>query len=323
MTGREHILRADRASLHAHFAADAAPVLMVESGDIVVFSSIPDVSWGLEPPTSTTAPRRKFEPRDPARDNGPCLCGPVAVRGVRPGDVLEIAIESVRPGAWGWTYAGGSMATPAWNAVLGIGDAPLTLLRWMLDADRRTATNQHGHIRDVRPFPGTIGLAPMEKHASGWVPRVCGGNMDCRELVAGSTLYLPVMVEGGMLSIGDGHAAQGDGEVSGTAIECMLEEVRVRLSVRKDPRIGGPRVRTAGSDAEPPKWITLGFGETLDVAAERAMGEMLSLMQERLDLPRAEVLALASSAVSLRVTQVVNPLRGVHAVWHPPRRSQA
>ncbi len=269
---------------------------------------VPDVSWGLEPPTSTTAPRRKVEPRDPARDNGPCLCGPVAVRGAMPGDTLEIAIERVVPGAWGWTFAGKGMSSERLNTALGIGDAPLTLLRWTIDRDAGIATSHLGHTVALRPFPGTIGLSPNEDHASGWLPTIAGGNMDCRELVAGSTLYLPVMVEGGLLSVGDGHAAQGDGELSGTAIECAMEEVRVRLTVRRDLRIAGPRIRTAEG------WVTLGFGATLDEAAERAVAGMLDLMQELLGLGRAEALALASARVDVRITQMVNQLKGVHAV---------
>lgn len=311
-----HRLAPDRPHLHAHFSAAAAPVLTVDSGDTVSFAA-PDVAWGLEPPTSTTAPRRKVEPRDPSRDNGPCLCGPIAIRGALPGDTLQIEIEHVRPSPWGWTYSGKGMGNIAINQAVGIADAPLTLLRWTLDEQRTTAINQFGHTVVVRPFPGTIGLSPNEPHAIGWVPRPCGGNMDCCELIAGSTLYLPVMVPGGLLSIGDGHAAQGDGEISGTAIECALEEVRVRPIVRKELRITGPRVHTAPDASGRRRWLTLGFGATLDAAAAQAMSGMLDLMQEQVDpsLSRADLLALASSTVNLRITQMVNPLVGVHAEW--------
>ena len=318
----DHTLTADRPNLHAHFSRSAAPAIRIDSGDTVTIRNIPDVSWGLEPPTSTTAPRRKVEPRGPTRDNGPCLCGPIAVHGAMPGDALQIEIQRVVPGKWGWTYAGKGMSTPELNAALGLTDSPLTLLRWDLDAaspaGRRVARNQHGHTVPVRAFPGTIGLAPDEDHASGWVPRLCGGNMDCRELVEGSTLYLPVMCPGGLLSVGDGHAAQGDGELSGTAIECMLDEVRLRITLLKDHPITSPRIqpaRGAGTDADQPRWITLGFAETLDAAAAQATFAMLDLMTEELKLPRAEALALASTQVDLRITQMVNPLRGVHAVW--------
>lgn len=302
-----HTLPPLRGHLHAHFCPAAAAVLTVDSGDTVSFS-VPDVSWGLEPPTSSTAPRRKVEPRDPARDNGPCLAGPVAVRGAEPDDALEIRIEHVRTAPWGWTYAGAGMASPAHNAALGIGDAPLTLLRWTIDHAAGTATSDTGHSVPLRPFAGTIGLCPNEPHASGWLARNCGGNMDCRELTAGSVLWLPIMVPGGMLSVGDGHAAQGDGELSGTAIECPLEELRLRLILHKRAGLSSPKARTDEG------WITLGFGDSLDAAASMASGAMLDVMMAELSLTRPQALALASSCVDLRITQMVNPVRGVHAV---------
>lgn len=319
---RAHTLSADRPYLHAHFSRSALPVLTIDSGDAVTIRNIPDVSWGLEPPTSTTAPRRKIEPRDPARDNGPCLCGPIAVRNSEPGDTLQIDLERIVPGPWGWTYAGEGLATPDHNAALGIADAPLTLLRWELDAGspsgRRIARNHLGHTVPLRPFPGTIGLAPDADHAIGWFPSACGGNMDCRELVEGSTLFLPVQCPGALLSLGDGHAAQGDGELSGTAIECMLDEVRIRVTLLKNLRISTPRIKPAPlpqTSPDQPRWITLGFAETLDTAAAIAASSMLDLMTEELEVPRAEAAALASSQVDLRITQIVNPLKGVHAVW--------
>lgn len=291
-----------RIPAHYHASFTSSPILTVDSGDSVSFQT-PDVGWGLEPPTSTTAPRRKVEPRA----DGPCLCGPVAIAGARPGDTLEISIEHIRPGPWGWTYSGRGLSTPALNAALGLADAPLTLLRWTLNSERSAATSHLGHTVPVRPFLGMVGLAPAEP-ASPWTPDPCGGNMDCRELTAGSTLFLPVMVDGGLLSVGDGHAAQGDGELSGTAIECPMEEARLRLTLRRDLRIPGPRIRTADA------WITLGFAESLDRAAEIAASSMLDLMTEQLAIPRAEALALASARVHLRITQMVNPHRGVHAV---------
>lgn len=306
-----HEIQLDRSACHAHFSAALRPLVRIEPGDIVTVST-PDVSWGLEPPTSTTAPRRKIEPRDPQRDNGPCLVGPIAVRGAQPGDTLAIHIERLRPGAWGWTYAGRGMSTPALNQALGVGDAPLTLLRWTLDRRTGVATSERGHTLAMRPFLGCMGLAPNEQHADGWTPRICGGNMDCRELTEHSTLYLPVMTEGAMLSVGDGHAAQGDGELGGTAIECMMDEVRLRVDVRRDWSIRGPIART------PAGWVSLGFGATLDEAAERAADLMLDLMERETGLSRIEALALAGAAVDLRVTQMVNPLRGVHAVWRGP-----
>lgn len=317
-----HRLLPDRANLHANYLPGAVPVLVIDSGDTVVLS-VPDVSWGIEAPTSTTLPRRKVEPRDPvafpALDSGPCLAGPVAVRGARPGDLLEIQIQRVVPGAWGWTYAGAGMANPGWNTALGIEAAPLTLINWTLDHAHGTARGDLGFNAPLRPFPGTIGLAPVipcgQAFASGWLPSACGGNMDCRELVAGSTLMLPVMVEGALLSAGDGHAAQGDGELSGTAIECPLDELHLHVTLHHGRTLAGPRILSAPDTAGHRRRITIGIGATLDDAAAMATSAMLDWMQEHLGRTRAQCLALASSTVSLRVTQTVNPLKGIHAEW--------
>lgn len=311
-----HTLRADRPNLHAHFRPDTPPALTIDSGDSVTITGIPDVSWGLQPPTSTTAPRRKVEPRDPAIDNGPCLCGPIAVRGAEPGDTLAVTIVSFRTSPWGWTYAGKGVSSQPLNSALGLAEAPLTLLRWTIDQDRGMVTNQHAHTVPLRPFPGCLGLAAAPSDSddgNGWRPRASGGNMDCRELVAGCTLHLPVHAAGGLLSIGDGHAAQADGELSGTGIECMIEEARLGISLSKGRTISAPRIRPAPPSSA--RWISLGFGPTLDAAAERAAAEMLEIMTAELRISRAEALALASSQVDLRVTQMVNPHRGVHAVW--------
>jgi acetamidase/formamidase len=139
-------------------------------------------------------------------------------------------------------------------------------------------------------------------------PRTCGGNIDCKDLVAGATLFLPIAVDGALFSAGDGHGRQGDGEVSGTAIECPLERADLTLSVRDDLDLRDPIARTADS------WIAFGFDEDLDEAAAHAVDVMLELMERELGLARRDALAFASVAVDLKVTQVVNGVKGVHAV---------
>jgi acetamidase/formamidase len=139
-------------------------------------------------------------------------------------------------------------------------------------------------------------------------PRRWGGNIDCRLLVAGSTLFLPIANDGAFLSLGDGHAAQGDGEVSGTAIECPLEAVQVTLDVRGDLELRMPIARTADA------WLAFGFDRDLDVAAELATETMLDLIERELETDRKHALALASVAVDLAVTQLVNDAKGVHAI---------
>jgi acetamidase/formamidase len=127
-------------------------------------------------------------------------------------------------------------------------------------------------------------------------PRTTGGNIDCKELVVGSTLLLPIAVEGALFSAGDGHAAQGDGEVGQMAIECPLERVQLTLSVREDPTLVMPCALT------PTAWIVFGFDEDLDEAVVQALNGMIDLMDRELGPERKEALALASVVVDLRVT---------------------
>jgi acetamidase/formamidase len=139
-------------------------------------------------------------------------------------------------------------------------------------------------------------------------PRLTGGNIDCKELVAGTILYLPIAVTGGLFSTGDGHAAQGDGEVSNTAIECPIEDVQLTFHLHPDMHIPTPRAWTENG------WLTFGFDENLNVATHMALEAMLDLMTEQDGLSRPDALALASVVVDLRITQIANKVLGVHAV---------
>jgi acetamidase/formamidase len=301
-----YTLEPERTTLHGRFSRSFAPVLEIDPGDTVRYRTL-DVAWGLEPPSSPTAPRRKFAPRDPERDDGPALIGPVAIRGALPGMTLAIEIDHVRPATWGWTYAGGGAG--ALDAALGVTGAPAEQLRWQLDPDVGVGRDQYGHTLRLRPFLGIIGMPPPEPglHPA-WPPRIWGGNIDCRELVAGSTLFLPIAVPGGLVSVGDGHALQGDGEVGGMAIECPMERVDLTFTLHEDFPIAGPCART------PAGWVTLGFHEDLDGAATIALNSMLNLMERQHQIARTTALALASLVVDLRVTQMVNGVRGVHAI---------
>ena len=161
----------------------------------------------------------------------------------------------------------------------------------------------------LEPFLGVIGMPPPEPGVhSTTPPRRFGGNIDCKLLVAGSTLYLPIPVDGALLSAGDGHGAQGDGEVSGTAVECPLERAQLTIDLRDDLDLRMPVARITGA------WVTFGFDADLDSAAELAVETMLDLMERELGLERSYGLALSSLAVDLRVTQIVNGVKGVHAV---------
>jgi len=301
-----HELPLERRTLHGHFSRDLAPVLTIDPGDSVVFSTL-DAGWGLEQFHEDGTPRRRFEPRDEELDAGHALMGPIEVRGARPGSTLAVRTDEIRVGAFGWNGAGG-WSTPL-NERLGVADGEEVNLRWTLDAERGTGRDQHGREVELAPFLGVIGQPPPEAgiHPTA-PPRVWGGNLDCKELVAGTTLYLPIPVDGALLSLGDGHARQGDGEVSQLAIEAPFEHVRVTVEVRDDLPIATPVARTADA------WIALGLDEDLDEAAALAVEAMVALMGRERGLEQRDALALASVVVDLRVTQLVNGVRGVHAI---------
>jgi len=236
---------------------------------------------------------------------GHCLVGPIAVEGAVPGMTLAITIRSLRPDAWGFTSAG-KADTPL-NRRLGIVD-PASLL-WDIDADAARATSNLGHTVGLAPFLGVIGVAPEPTGEHSTIPprTVGGGNIDCRELVAGSTLFLPIAVPGALLWVGDGHAAQGDGEVGGTAIECGMTSELV-VDVVSDAALDVIHAVT------PAGRITFGFDADLNEATAQALDGMIAWMQQLYAIGKSEALALASVVVSMRVTQVANQTWGVHAL---------
>jgi acetamidase/formamidase len=300
-----HVIEPERPFLHGSFSRDYAPCLTIDPGDTVQYRTL-DAGWNIRPAMSDDDTPLKFEPRDPERDSGHSMCGPIAIRGARPGMTLEVRIDEVRPGPYGWTAAGG-WDCPA-NRRLGVVDTSAAH-HWRLDADVLTAVNQHGHTIRLRPFMGVMGMPPDEPGIHSTVPpRSTGGNIDCKELVAGSRLFLPIAVEGALFSVGDGHAAQGDGEESTTAVESPMDRVVLTFHLHEDLRITTPRAESSVG------WMTLGFNEDLDEAAFVATEAMLDLMMELHSLKRLDALALASLVVDLRVTQMVNRVRGVHAV---------
>jgi acetamidase/formamidase len=286
---------------HDAFSAEHDPVLRIDPGDTVVVGSL-DASGFLARQTTPGEERpRMFSGRV-----GHCLTGPIAVTGAVPGDLLAVRLVALRPGGWGWTVAGGRR-TPVTER-LGVADTPAWLL-WDLDADAGTGTESRGFVRELAPFLGVIGVAPADPGEHSTVPPRAGsgGNIDCRSLVAGSTLYLPVAVPDALLYLGDGHAAQGDGEVGGTAIECpMTTEVVVDLATDRP-------VRSVHAQT-PEGRVTFGFDADLNAAAGDALDAMVTWVQALHGVDRATALALASTCVDLRVTQVANGTWGVHAV---------
>lgn len=301
-----HILRPERGTLHGVFSRDLPPALTVDSGDTVILSTLA-AGWWLGPPDGSGKQRRFEDFRPEWRGEGHALCGPMAVRGAEPGSTLEIRIAGLRVGTWGQTFAGGARPKEL-NRRLGIEDRA-ERLDWQLDPDALTGRDQHGHTVALSPFMGVMGMAPDEPGLFPTKPpRATGGNIDCKELGPGSSLFLPIAVPGALFSAGDGHAAQGDGEVCQTAIECPMERVELSLRLREDMQLRAPRALT------PKGWISFGFHRDLDEAMFLATEAMLDLMKDLLGLDRPRALALASVAVDFHVTQVVNDSKGVHAI---------
>jgi acetamidase/formamidase len=276
-----HELPLEQRYLHGHFSKDLKPVVEAEPGDSVRFFT-PNHAWDI-------ARDEHFAPANPELDEaGHALAGPVFVRGAKAGQTLVVRIDEVEPSSWGVSHGGRDHALH-WELADGVG---------------RT----EGFELDLAPFLGVMGMPPPEPgaHSTG-PPRRWGGNMDCKELVAGTTLYLPIPVDGALFSAGDGHAVQGDGEVSGTAIEAPTR-AQLTLDVTDEPRLEWPVARLAGA------WITLGFDEDISVAGQIALDGMLALMERELGVTGADALSLASLVVDLRATQVVNGAQGAHAL---------
>ena len=277
-------------------------MLTVNPGDTVIVGSL-DASGYLERPHRPGhRPPAMF-----AEGRGHCLTGPIAVRGAEPGMLLAVRLVSLVPGEWGWTVA--AALDNRLTRRLGLAEGPPSWLLWELDVEKGTGTNDRGYTVDLAPFLGVVGLPPPEAGEHSTIPPRAhgGGNIDCRELTAGTTLFVPVTVPGAMLCMGDGHAAQGDGEVGGTAIECpMTTEVVVDL-VDDAPLPGIHALAPAGM-------VTFGFNGDLDEAMGDALDGMLLWMQSLYNLDKAAALALASPTVNLRVTQVANDVWGVHAL---------
>lgn len=302
-------LEPTRETLHGHFSPALPPVLTIDDGDEVEFRTL-DAGWHLAPLQPGGVQPAVFQPRHQELDAGHALTGPVHVRGAAPGTTLAVEILSLRTGDWGWTGAGAA-DTPV-NRALGIAGGDRQWLLWDLDGGAGTGTDQYGHTVRLQPFLGVMGTSPATPGVHSTAPpRRTGGNIDCRELVPGSTLYLPVEVAGALFSTGDGHAAQGDGEVSGTAIECPMESAVLRFAVAEDLHLTTPRATTPAGE------MSFGFADTLDAAMAIALGDVVGVMQERYDLSRREATALASVVVDLHITQVVNGVVGVHATLPP------
>jgi acetamidase/formamidase len=302
-----HHIDFEVAHLAGCFSPERAPILTVDSGDTIVCRTL-DAGWGLDPFAPELDVTRAIIPRaqrlDPTNDTGHCLVGPIAVRGAEPGMTLEVRVHALRPERVGSTWVGEARE---WLPRLGIDG--YWFLPWEIDPDAGVARTPPGRTVRLRPFLGVMGVAPAEPGIHPTLPpRRVGGNLDCRDLTAGTSLYLPVEAPGALFSFGDGHAAQGHGEVGGTAIECGMEHVELSLHLHPALSLNWPRALT------PVARMAFGCHRDLNEATAIALNNMLDLMVAELGMERVEALALASVAVDLHVTQIVNGVKGVHAV---------
>lgn len=301
-------------AIHTYFDNSLPPALTIQAGDTVVFAT-------REPSNGATARRLAANPPadlDPdlvtliaaaARPEvstpmgGHALTGPVYVAGAVPGDALDVTIIEVRPTAWGWTGVGPK------NPLLGDLFPEWTTHYWDLRAGDHAPFGQDIRI-PLAPFCGVMGVAPAEPgmHPTP-PPRRGGGNMDIRQLTAGTVLTLPVLVPGALFSTGDAHAAQGDGEVSGTAIECDAT-VTLRFDLRKGAAPAWPSFRTAGPLAPRtdtgPHFAATGHDTDPRAAARAALLGVFDYLERERGLTRPRACILASACVDLRISQVVN-----------------
>jgi acetamidase/formamidase len=295
-----------------NYDATRAPVLHIKSGDTVVFRTLLTNSpTGLEKagvkPEDVEQSLRDVFAKVPQTDRGPgghILNGPVYIDGAEPGDTLEIHIKKIDlaiPYAYnGFRYGAGILTD----------DFPYSRIKIIpLDKTRMVANFAPGVVIPLHPFFGSMGVAPpvdFGKYDS-TPPTISGGNMDNKDLVAGTTLYLPVWNKGALFEIGDGHAGQGNGEVDVTAMETSLIGT-LDFVVRKDLHIKYPRAET------PTHYIAMGFDDDLSIAAHKAVREMVDFLVEQKHLSRDDAYMLTSVAGDADITEVVDRNKGVHVL---------
>ncbi|MHA2315377.1 MAG: acetamidase/formamidase family protein [Candidatus Hermodarchaeia archaeon] len=280
------------------------PVLTINSGDTVVFETMTIFDNQFQPGVTFEELEKIRQPYGEKKVGPHTLTGPVYINGAEPGDVLEIRIKKLIPRSYGVNIINpGKLGTLPEDFPEG------RIKGFYLDWTKKQTTFAPGIVVPLRPFLGNMGVAPKEpgKHSS-VPPEYFGGNMDCKELVEGTTLYLPVQVKGALFSCGDAHAVQGDGEVCITALETALSEAKLQFIVRKDVKIERPMFES------PTHWATMGFHEDLDEAVRIALRDMIKFLVTTKKMDSYEAYSLCSLQANLRVTQVVDRNKGIHVM---------
>lgn len=295
--------------VYGYYWSDAKPVLHIDSGDIIdVDTLLTNTPAGL---AKAGVPDQKIQASlkaiveevtgDRKGPGGHILTGPVYVEGAEPGDVLEVKILAILlPLDYGYNGCKGFLPENCEP------DTPIKILN--LDRSRMIAEFAPGIVLPLHPFFGSMGVAPAPElgRVSSNPPGRHAGNLDNRELVAGTTLYIPIFTRGALFEIGDGHAAQGDGEVDQTAIETSLRG-RLQLTVRKDMKLTWPRAETATD------YISMATDPDLAVATKAAIQEMIDFVAVQRKLSKHQAYQLVSLAGNVAITQLVDkPNYGVH-----------
>ena len=296
-----------RDQFHLAWDRSIEPIATVASGDVVEFDAL-DASCGQVTATSTVADLANLDFNRVDQVNGP-----IAVEGAEPGDTLEIELLDFQPADWGWTAS-----IPGFGLLAD--DFPDAALR-ITHLSGGWAEFLPGVRIPLAPFCGELGVAPPQPGAHSTIPPdVFGGNMDTRHLTAGTRLFLPVFAPGGRFSLGDGHAAQGDGEVCGTAIETPMR-VQARLSVHKDLHISAPEFLTPGPLAAAtnigPFYATDGVGPDLREAARDATRRMIEYLGRAHGIAPIDAYLLHSVACDLKISEVVDAPNWIVTAYCP------
>jgi acetamidase/formamidase len=284
-----------------HFGWDnqIAPVTRIAPGESLEFR-VSDAAGGQLHAGSVAADLAKLEF---ARINP--VSGPIYVDGAQPGDILKVTLLSFTPSGWGWTAN-----IPGFGLLAGdFPDPALHLWRYDTTCATPAAYGRWGKV-PLKPFTGTIGLAPAEPGLHSVVPpRRVGGNMDIRDVAEGTELFLPIEVAGALFSVGDTHAAQGDGEVCGTAIESPMS-VALKFELVKQTPLAYPRFTTPGPVTShldrKGYWACTGIGPDLMQAARDAVRSMIDLLMKKTDMSAVEAYLLCSVCADLRISEIVD-----------------
>jgi acetamidase/formamidase len=300
----KYYIKPDRRNLHGILSKNIQPVLNIKDGDSVVFETL-EPDWRIQRPELPKTNSGVFMERRFPNDAGHALCGPVFINGAEPGKTLAIQINKIVPGDWGWSRVG--FGDEDHLKQCEVSGEELFLL-WDINTEEHLCTSHNGFRVSMSPFLGVLTVAPEgDNDVPTHLPGCHGANLDCKDIVAGSVLYLPIYHQGALFSVGDGHARQGNGELGGTAIECPIKEAELKFSI-VDERIERPACHS------PRGWITFGFDKDVTKACYTALKDMAKLICRLYDVGYKEALALCSVAVDMNVTQIVNGVRGAHAV---------